>query len=170
MNNNYRKEGVNRLRNGGLFQGLWSVSNLSRVVSVSQVFPLPSDSIITQPNSFVNTFFKKNKKIFFKFSIDKCKHLCYNVITKEREVTQMKKFKDYFELNKKYEFDPTDLTAIIFLVASVLGIFTEINITPLFLMGSVIGLVFCLACRRLNLIILNGSLLVLNLVNLCKMF
>ena len=65
MNNNYRKEGVNRLRNGGLFQGLWSVSNLSRVVSVSQVFPLPSDSIITQPNSFVNTFFKKKIKKFF---------------------------------------------------------------------------------------------------------
>lgn len=82
----------------------------------------------------------------------------------------MKKFKDYFELNKKYEFDPTDLTAIIFLVASVLGIFTEINITPLFLMGSVIGLVFCFACRRINLIVLNGSLLVLNLVSFCKMF
>lgn len=82
----------------------------------------------------------------------------------------MKKFKDYFELNKKYEFDPTDLTAIIFLVASVLGIFTEINITPLFLMGSAIGLAFCFACRRLNLIILNGSLLILNLVSFCKMF
>ena len=82
----------------------------------------------------------------------------------------MKKFTEYFELNKPYEFDPTDLTAIIFFVCSVLGIFTEINITPLFLMGSIVGTVFCLACRRVNLIVLNGSLLVLNIVNFLKMF
>ena len=56
---NYRKEGVNHLRNGGLFQGGRSVSNLSRVVSVV-VFPLPCDTIITDNIQFVNTFFKKN--------------------------------------------------------------------------------------------------------------
>ncbi len=82
----------------------------------------------------------------------------------------MKKFKNYFELYGPYKFDPTDLTATIFLVASIFGIFTEINITPLFLMGSIIGTLFCLACRRLNLIVLNGSLLVLNLVNFIRMF
>lgn len=82
----------------------------------------------------------------------------------------MKKLKQYFELNRPYEFDPTDLTAIIFLVCSVLGIFTTVNITPLFLMGSVVGTIFCLRGRRLNLIVLNGSLLVLNLVNFIKMF
>jgi hypothetical protein len=82
----------------------------------------------------------------------------------------MKKLKQYFELNKPYEFDPTDLTAVIFLVCSVLGIFTTVNITPLFLMGSVVGTIFCLRSRRLNLIVLNGSLLVLNLVNFIKMF
>ena len=78
--------------------------------------------------------------------------------------------KKFFELDKPYEFDPTDLTATIFLVCSVLGIFTTVNITPLFLMGSVVGTIFCLRSHRLNLIVLNGSLLVLNLVNFIRMF
>ena len=82
----------------------------------------------------------------------------------------MKKLKDYFELNNPYDFDPTDLTAIIFLVCSALGIFTTVNITPLFLMGSIVATVFCLSCRRINLIVLNGSLLALNIVNFVKMF
>jgi hypothetical protein len=82
----------------------------------------------------------------------------------------MKKLKKFFELNKPYEFDPTDLTAIIFLVCSVLGIFTTVNITPLFLMGSIVATVFCLPCRRINLLVLNGSLLALNIVNFIKMF
>lgn len=82
----------------------------------------------------------------------------------------MKKFKEYFELNKPYEFDPTDLTAIIFLACSVLGIFTDVNITPLFLLGSFIGTVFCFASKRVNLVVLNMSLFILNLVNFVKMF
>ena len=82
----------------------------------------------------------------------------------------MKKMKKFFNLDKPYQFDPTDLTATIFLVCSVLGIFTSINITPLFLLGSIVGTVFCFACRRINLIVLNGSLLILNLVNFIKMF
>lgn len=52
------RSAVNRLRNGGLFQGGRSVSNLSRVVSLV-VFPLPCDTIITDNIQFVNTFFKK---------------------------------------------------------------------------------------------------------------
>lgn len=82
----------------------------------------------------------------------------------------MERIKNYFEFTKPYEFDPTDLTAVIFLVCSVLGIFTTVNITPLFLMGSIVGTFFCFKGRRLNLIVLNGSLLVLNLVNFIKMF
>ena len=78
--------------------------------------------------------------------------------------------KKYFELNRPYEFDPTDLTAIIFTVCSVLGIATSINITPLFLLGSLIGFATCFKARRINLIALNGSLLILNLVNFIKMF
>lgn len=80
----------------------------------------------------------------------------------------MKKIKNYFELNKPYEFDPTDLTAVIFLVAAVLGIAIDLDPTPLFLMGSTIGTIFSVPGRRINLIILNGSMLVLNLVNLMR--
>lgn len=78
--------------------------------------------------------------------------------------------KEFFELNKKYQFDPTDLTALIFLICSALGILTTINITPLFLLGSIIGTAFCWQGRRINLVVLNGSLLILNLVNFIKMF
>ena len=78
--------------------------------------------------------------------------------------------KEFFELNRKYQFDPTDLTALIFLICSALGIFTTINITPLFLLGSLIGTAFCWQGRRINLVVLNGSLLILNLVNFIKMF
>ena len=58
-NKKLKRSAVNRLRNGGLFQGGRSVSNLSRVVSVV-VFPLPCDTIITDNIQFVNTFFQKN--------------------------------------------------------------------------------------------------------------
>ena len=81
----------------------------------------------------------------------------------------MIKLKNYFELNKKYKFDPTDLTAIIFLVCTILGIM-EYNVTPLFLIGSAIGTAFCWQGRRINLVILNVALFVLNLVNFIKMF
>ena len=82
----------------------------------------------------------------------------------------MKKMKEYFEIYGSYKFDPTDLTAVIFLVASALGIFTSVNTTPLFLMGSAVSLFFCVAFRRINLLVLNGSLFALNLVNFIKIF
>jgi hypothetical protein len=82
----------------------------------------------------------------------------------------MKKIKTYFELYRPYKFNPTDLTAIIFLISSILGIFTSVNITPLFLMGSAVSLIFCVMYRKINLLVLNGSLFVLNLVNFIKMF
>ena len=78
--------------------------------------------------------------------------------------------KKYFELNRPYKFDPTDLTAIIYTLCAVLGIMTTINITPLFLVGSAIGTAFCWQGRRINLVVLNVALFVLNLVNFIKMF
>ena len=81
----------------------------------------------------------------------------------------MTKIKNYFELNRKYKFDPTDLTATIFVVCAVLGITTSINITPFFLIGSAIGTAFCWQGRRINLVVLNVALFVLNLVNFIKM-
>ena len=79
-------------------------------------------------------------------------------------------FKKFFELNKPYQFMVDDLTAGIYLLCAMLGIFTTINITPLFLIGSAIGTAFCWKERRINLVVLNGALFVLNLVNCIKMF
>ena len=81
----------------------------------------------------------------------------------------MVKIKKYFELNRKYKFDPTDLTAIIYVLCTILGIIGY-NVTPLFLIGSAIGTAFCWQARRINLIMLNVALFVLNLVNFIKMF
>lgn len=75
----------------------------------------------------------------------------------------------YFELNKKYRFEAGDLTASIYVLCTVLGLM-GFNITPLFLIGSIIGVATCWKARRINLIILNVSLLVLNLVSFIKMF
>ena len=79
-------------------------------------------------------------------------------------------FKKFFELNKPYQFMVDDLTAGIYLLCAMLGIFTTINITPLFLIGSLIGTAFCWKARRINLAVLNGALFILNLVNFIKMF
>ena len=77
--------------------------------------------------------------------------------------------KEFFELNKKYRFDPTDLTAIIYVVCAAIGI-SGGNPTPLFLIGSAISTAFCWQARRINLIVLNVALFVLNLVSTIKMF
>ena len=77
--------------------------------------------------------------------------------------------KFYFELNQKYKFDVTDLTAFIYVLCTILGII-GVNVTPLFLIGAAIGTAFCWQARRINLIVLNGSLFVLNLVSFIRMF
>ena len=72
----------------------------------------------------------------------------------------MTKIKNYFKLNQKYKFDPTDLTATIYVLCTILGIIGY-NVTPLFLIGSAIGTAFCWQARRINLIVLNVALFVL---------
>jgi hypothetical protein len=81
----------------------------------------------------------------------------------------MTKIKNFFELNKPYKFDPTDLTATIFLLCTVLGIM-GMNVTPLFLLGSAIGTAFCWQAHRINLVVLNVALFILNLVSFIRMF
>lgn len=81
----------------------------------------------------------------------------------------MTKIKNFFELNRPYKFDPTDLTATIYLLCTVLGIM-GMNVTPLFLLGSAIGTAFCWQARRINLVVLNVALFVLNLVSFIRMF
>ena len=77
--------------------------------------------------------------------------------------------KKFFELNNPYQFDVTDITAIIYMVCAVLGSIGY-NVTPLFLIGSILATAFCWQARRLNLIALNVALLGLNVVNFIKMF
>ena len=74
----------------------------------------------------------------------------------------LKKLKNYFELNKKYKFDTTDITALIYLACAVLGIMGK-NVSLLFLIGSTISTIFCWQARRFNVIILNVALFIFNL-------
>ena len=77
--------------------------------------------------------------------------------------------KQFFELTKPYRFDPTDLTACIYVVSSVLGI-SGLNPTIPFFIGSAISTAFCWQGKRINLVVLNLALFVLNLVNFVKLF
>ena len=81
----------------------------------------------------------------------------------------MTKIKNFFELNRPYKFDPTDLTATIYVLCTVLGIM-GMNVTPLFLLGSAIGTAFCWQAHRINLVVLNVALFILNLVSFIRMF
>lgn len=74
----------------------------------------------------------------------------------------MQKLKTFFELDRTYEFDATDITAFIYCACAV-GAILGANMTALFLLGSIIGTIFCFKARRINLIVLNVALLVLNL-------
>lgn len=70
--------------------------------------------------------------------------------------------KKFFELNKPYRFDPTDLTATIYLICTILSFF-NIDTSYLFLLGSAIGTAFCWQAHRINLVVLNVSLFIFNL-------
>lgn len=74
----------------------------------------------------------------------------------------LEKLKNHFELNKKYKFDITDITALIYLSCAVLGIMGK-NVSLLFLIGSTVGTIFCWKARRFNIIILNVALFIFNL-------
>ena len=67
----------------------------------------------------------------------------------------------FFELHGKYKFDPTDLTALIYVVCAVLGMMGK-NTSVLFLIGSAIGTAFCWKAHRINLIVLNVALFIFN--------
>ena len=77
--------------------------------------------------------------------------------------------KKFFELHRPYKFDPTDITASIYVICTVVGIVGG-NPTSLFLLGSAISTAFCWQGRRINLVVLNVSLFILNLVSFIKMF
>lgn len=77
--------------------------------------------------------------------------------------------KDFFQLNKPYEFDPTDITAIIYVIAAWVGA-VGMNPTIPFFIGSAISTAFCWQGRRINLVVLNLALFILNAINFFKLF
>lgn len=81
----------------------------------------------------------------------------------------LKKLINYFELNKPYRFDITDITAPIYAMCA-FGIMFGFNMNILFFIGSAISTATCWQARRINLVVLNASLFLLNLYNIIMMF
>lgn len=75
---------------------------------------------------------------------------------------------NYFELNKPYQFDITDITAPIYALCAI-GIMMGFNMNVLFFIGSAISTATCWKAKRLNLVVLNGALFILNLYNVIMM-
>ena len=78
------------------------------------------------------------------------------------------KLKDYFHLDHTYEFDITDITALIYTICAI-GVMMGADMTILFFIGSAISTAFCFGARRLNLILLNVSLFAMNGYYLIKL-
>lgn len=70
--------------------------------------------------------------------------------------------KNFFELNKPYHFEIADLTALIYTLCAILGIMGY-NVSILFCVGAIISTAFCWQAHRINLVVLNASLLIFNL-------
>ena len=81
----------------------------------------------------------------------------------------MKKLINYFELNRAYQFDITDITALIY-VACAMGVMMGMNMTILFTIGATIATAFCWQAKRINLVVLNVALWAMNVYNLILMF
>lgn len=80
----------------------------------------------------------------------------------------IKKVKQFFNINGAYEFDITDITALIYTICAV-GVICGCDMTILFFIGSTIATIFCWQARRLNLILLNVALWFMNLYYLIIM-
>ena len=73
----------------------------------------------------------------------------------------MNKLKTFFNLNRSYEFDITDITAIIYTICAV-GVIGGENMTIPFFIGSAIATAFCWQAHKLNLVLLNVSMFAMN--------
>ena len=73
----------------------------------------------------------------------------------------MRKLINYFDLEHKYVFDITDITALIY-TACAIGVMCGVDMTVLFFIGSAIATAFCWQARRLNLVLLNVALFAMN--------
>lgn len=80
----------------------------------------------------------------------------------------MKKIVEYFNLDRPYEFDITDITCIIYTICA-MGVMLGADMTVLFFIGSLIATAFCWQARRLNLVLLNVALFAMNTYYLINM-
>ena len=80
----------------------------------------------------------------------------------------IKKIANYFNLDRAYEFDVTDITALIY-TACAIGVMCGADMTVLFFIGSAIATAFCWQVRRLNLVLLNVALFAMNCYYLINM-
>ena len=80
----------------------------------------------------------------------------------------IKKAKEYFNLDRPYEFDITDITAVIYTFCAI-GVMLGADMTVLFFCGSLIATAFCWQARRLNLVLLNVALFAMNTYYLINM-
>lgn len=79
----------------------------------------------------------------------------------------MNKLKTFFNLNRPYEFDITDITAIIYTICAI-GVMMGADMTVLFFIGATIATAFCWQARRINLVVLNVALWGMNMWNLIQ--
>lgn len=80
----------------------------------------------------------------------------------------MNKITNYFNLDRPYEFDITDITCIIYIICA-MGVMLGADMTVLFFIGSAIATAFCWQARRLNLVLLNVALFAMNTYYLINM-
>lgn len=81
----------------------------------------------------------------------------------------MNKIKQFFHLDQAYQFDVTDITAIIYTICAI-GVICGLDMTVLFFIGSTVATVFCWQARKINLIVLNIALWFMNLYYLIQLF
>lgn len=81
----------------------------------------------------------------------------------------MKKIKEFFGLNKKYQFDIGDITALLYTICAI-GCMMGYNMTILFAIAATIAVTVCWQARRINLVVLNIAFWAMNVYNLFKMF
>ena len=80
----------------------------------------------------------------------------------------VKHIKQFFNLNRSYEFDITDITALIYTICAI-GVMMGVDMTILFFIGSTIATAFCLSAKRINLVVLNVALWFMNLYYLIQL-
>ena len=80
----------------------------------------------------------------------------------------MNKIKTFFNLNCPYKFDITDLTAFIYTIC-VIGVMLGADMTILFCVGATIATFSCWQAHKINLMVLNIALWVMNVWSLFQM-